>query len=92
MSNCDIEYIRGILSHVDSRRIDLTKHMMDGELEVYLNDEGHVCRYWSCCAWEDVDLEDPGNYGDFYDDIEVIMCAIQDEIADMFNKRNRKGK
>ena len=88
--NHDIEFIRGILSHVDSGRIDLSEYVCEGEFEVWLDDNGEVNRTHTASVWEDVNLEDPYPYMDADDDIEIIMNAIQDEVAKWFNLKNEK--
>ena len=88
--NSDIEFIRGILENVKTHRIDLSEYVCEGELEVWLDHNGEVNRTWTSSAWEDVNLEDPSPYMDAYDDIEIIMNAIQDEVAKWFNFKNEK--
>lgn len=88
--NSDIEFIRGILENVKTHRIDLSEYVCEGELEVYLDGAGEVNRTWTASMYEDVNLEDPCTYTDADDDIEIIMCALQDELAKWFNFKNEK--
>lgn len=88
--NNNIEFIRGILQNVDTKCINLSEYVTEGDLEVWLDGAGEVNRTWTASMYEDVNLEDPCTYMDAEDDIELIMCAIQDEVAKWFNLKNKK--
>ena len=83
MSN--LEFIRGLLMKVDTHRIDLSEYVCEGELEVWLDENGEVNRTYTASILEDVNLEDPFPYNDADDDIEIIMDAIRDEMAKCLN-------
>ena len=81
----NIEFIRGVLEGIGDTTIDLSAYSTDGDYTVYLDENGHVNRYWSCSADEQVDLDEPGTYTDVEDDLDFIMYALQTEIIKVTN-------
>lgn len=77
----NIEFIRGLLEAIGDTTIDLSPHAVQGDYTIFLNKDGHVCRYWSCAANEQVDLDE----GDDDDDIPFIMYALQTELIETIN-------
>lgn len=79
-----LDFIRGVLEGAGgSVQIDLSEYVSEGEFCIYMND-GHVHRYCSSAAEEDVDLDDPGMYMDAEDDENMIIVFLQKELIRMY--------
>lgn len=76
-----LDFIRGVLKGIG--QIDLSEYVSEGEFCIYL-EKGHVHRYWSSAAEEDVDLDDPGMYMDAEDDEDMIIGFLQKELISMY--------
>ena len=77
----NLEFIRGLLEGIGDTTLNLSTYAVEGDYTVYLDEQGHLCRYWSCSANEIVDLDED----DEDDDLSFIMYALQTELIKSFN-------
>jgi len=83
-----LDFIRGVLEGAgEAVQIDLSEYVSEGEFCIYL-EQGHVHRYWSSAADEDVDLDDPGMYMDADDDEDMIIGFLQKELTKLYIKKD----